>query len=110
MTNYKGSTGYGEAFAEHLGRPLRGPDDINDAADEVIRRFSFIYGGRHVLAARVTAGTSRTGCRRAPRATAPVSYAGLVNLNQWATSDVIYGREVTMGDLVERPGRVARTN
>lgn len=101
MTNYKGSTGYGEVFSQSIqGDPLRGPaDDINDAADEAIRRFGFIDGSRQCaggasygghLANWMQASTTRYRCL--------VSHAGLVNLeSQWATSDVIYGREVTMG-------------
>ena len=101
MTNYKGSTGYGETFSQSIqGDPLRGPaDDINDAADEAIRRFSFIDGSRQCaggasygghLSNWMQASTTRYRCL--------VSHAGLVNLeSQWATSDVIYGREVTMG-------------
>ncbi len=101
MTNYKGSTGYGEAFAQSIqGDPLRGPaDDINDAADEAIRRFGFIdadrqcaggasYGGH--LANWMQASTTRYRCL--------VSHAGLVDLrSQWGTSDVIYHREVNIG-------------
>ena len=47
-TDYRGSTGYGEQFTlDILGDPLKGPaDDINDAADEAIKRFSFIDGTR----------------------------------------------------------------
>lgn len=101
MTDYKGSTGYGEAFAQSIqGDPLRGPaDDINDAADEAIRRFAFIDGSRQCaggasygghLSNWMQASTQRYRCL--------VSHAGLVNLaSQWGTSDVIYGREVNMG-------------
>ena len=48
MTDYRGSTGYGEKFTlDILGDPLNGPaDDINDAADEAIKRFAFIDGTR----------------------------------------------------------------
>ncbi|MBV6416919.1 MAG: Dipeptidyl-peptidase 5 [Steroidobacteraceae bacterium] len=101
MTDYRGSTGYGEAFSQAIqGDPLRGPaDDINDAADEAIRRFSFIdasrqcaggasYGGH--LANWMQASTTRYRCL--------VSHAGLVDLeSQWGTSDVIYAREVNLG-------------
>ena len=48
LTDYRGSTGFGEKFAlDILGDPLKGPaDDINDAADEAIKRFPFIDGTR----------------------------------------------------------------
>jgi dipeptidyl aminopeptidase/acylaminoacyl peptidase len=101
LTNYKGSTGYGEAFAQSIqGDPLRGPaDDINDAADEAIRQFSFIDGSRQCaagasygghLANWMQASTTRYRCL--------VSHAGLLDLrSQWATSDVIYHREANIG-------------
>ena len=48
MTDYRGSTGYGEKFTLDIqGDPLAGPaDDVNDAADEAIKRFAFIDGTR----------------------------------------------------------------
>jgi dipeptidyl aminopeptidase/acylaminoacyl peptidase len=101
LTDYVGSTGYGEKFTlDILGDPLRGPaDDINAAADEAIRRFPFIdssrqaaagasYGGH--LANWLEATTTRYKCL--------VSHAGLTSLySQWATSDSIYHRELMMG-------------
>jgi dipeptidyl aminopeptidase/acylaminoacyl peptidase len=75
MTDYVGSTGYGEQFTRDiLGDPLRGPaDDINAAADEAIRRFSFIDGSSRPRRAPVTAGIWPTGSRRPPPATAASS-------------------------------------
>jgi dipeptidyl aminopeptidase/acylaminoacyl peptidase len=101
MTDYRGSTGYGEAFTlDILGDPLRGPaDDINRAADEAIKRYPFIdatrqaaggasYGGH--LANWLEATTTRYK--------ALVSHAGLSSLvTQWSTSDSVYHREVMMG-------------
>jgi dipeptidyl aminopeptidase/acylaminoacyl peptidase len=71
MTDYRGSTGYGEKFTlDILGDPLAGPaDDINDAADEAIKRFAFIDGSRQAAAAQATADTSPTGSRGRRRAT-----------------------------------------
>jgi len=101
MTNYRGSTGFGEAFARSIqGDPLKGPaDDINAAADEAIRRFPFIDGTRQCaggasygghLSNWMQASTRRYRCL--------VSHAGLVNLeSQWATSDIVYSREVNLG-------------
>lgn len=100
-TDYRGSTGYGEAFTlDILGDPLRGPaDDINRAADEAIRRYPFIdaerqaaggasYGGH--LANWLEATTTRYRCL--------ISHAGLASLaSQWATSDAIHHRELMMG-------------
>lgn len=101
LTDYVGSTGYGEQFTRDiLGDPLRGPaDDINAAADAAIRRFTFIDGTRQAaagasygghLANWMEATTTRYKCL--------ISHAGLVSLySQWATSDVIYHRERMMG-------------
>jgi dipeptidyl aminopeptidase/acylaminoacyl peptidase len=101
LTDYRGSTGYGEAFTlDILGDPLRGPaDDINRAADEAIKRYPFIdasrqsaggasYGGH--LANWLEATTTRYKCL--------ISHAGLSSLEtQWSTSDSVYHREVMMG-------------
>lgn len=101
LTDYRGSTGYGEGFTLAIsGDPLRGPaQDINRAADEAIKRFPYIdasrqaaggasYGGH--LANWLEATTTRYKCL--------VSHAGLSSLQtQWGTSDAIYSREVMMG-------------
>jgi dipeptidyl aminopeptidase/acylaminoacyl peptidase len=101
LTDYRGSTGYGEAFTlDIMGDPLRGPaDDVNGAADEALRRYPFIdasrqaaagasYGGH--LANWLEATTTRYRCL--------VSHAGLSSLQtQWSTSDEIYHREIMMG-------------
>jgi dipeptidyl aminopeptidase/acylaminoacyl peptidase len=57
FTNYSGSTGYGEAFSQRIdGDTLRGPArEVNEAADEAIRRYPFIDGSRQAV--RATAGT-----------------------------------------------------
>jgi dipeptidyl aminopeptidase/acylaminoacyl peptidase len=101
LTNYSGSTGFGEAFARSIqGDPLKGPaDEINEAADAAIREFPFIDGSRQCaggasygghLSNWLQASTTRYKCF--------VSHAGLVNLEaQWGTSDTIYSREVNMG-------------
>jgi len=101
LTDYSGSTGYGEAFAQAIERdPLKGPaDEINAAADEAIRRYPFIDGTRQCaagasygghLANWMQASTTRYRCL--------VSHAGLVDLEaQWGTSDAVYHREVTIG-------------
>ena len=48
LTNYSGSTGFGEAFARSIqGDPLEGPaNEVNEAADEAIKRYPFIDGSR----------------------------------------------------------------
>lgn len=104
MTNYTGSTGYGEAFSQAIqGDPFKGPaDDINRAADVAIERYGFIDGDRQCaigasygghLANWLQGTTDRYRCL--------VSHAGLVNLEaQWGTSDIIHSREISAGGPV----------
>jgi dipeptidyl aminopeptidase/acylaminoacyl peptidase len=99
MTNYTGSTGFGEKFGQDIqGDPLRGPaNDINEAADEAIKRFPFIDGTRQAaagasygghLAHWMEATTTRYKCI--------IGHAGEASLeSQWGTSDGIYHRELT---------------
>lgn len=101
LTDYSGSTGYGEAFTQAIERdPLAGPaEEINAAADEAIRRFPFIDGSRQCaggasygghLSNWLQASTTRYRCL--------ISHAGLVSLaSQWGTSDSVYHREVMIG-------------
>lgn len=113
MTDYTGSTGYGEKFAQEIqGDPLKGPgEELNEAADAVIKDFKWIdasrqaaggasYGGH--LANWMQATTTRYKCL--------ISHAGLINLeSQWGTSDVIYSREVNNGGPVWEQGETWRT-
>jgi dipeptidyl aminopeptidase/acylaminoacyl peptidase len=100
-TDYRGSTGYGEQFTlDILGDPLKGPaDDINDAADEAIKRFSFIDGSRQAAGGASYGGHLANWLEgTTTRYKAIVSHAGLASLDmQWATSDGIYHRELMMG-------------
>jgi len=112
LTNYSGSTGFGEAFAQTIqGDPLRSAgEEINEAADIALRDNAFIdasrqcaggasYGGH--LANWLQATTTRYRCL--------VSHAGLVNLeSQWGTSDTIYSREINNGGPVWEQGPVWR--
>lgn len=112
LTDFTGSTGYGEKFAQDIqGDPFKGPaDEINEAADEAIRQFRFIdptrqaaggasYGGH--LANWLQATTTRYKCL--------ISHAGLINLeSQWGTSDTIYHREVNSGGPPWEQGRTWR--
>ncbi|MBL8191915.1 MAG: S9 family peptidase [Acidobacteria bacterium] len=113
MTDYTGSTGYGEKFAQEIqGDPLKGPgEELNEAADAVIKDFKWIdasrqaaggasYGGH--LANWMQATTTRYKCL--------ISHAGLINLeSQWGTSDTIYSREVNNGGPVWEQGEIWRT-
>lgn len=101
MTDYTGSVGYGEKFAQDIQfDPFKGPgQEILDAANDAIKRYSFIdatrqaaggasYGGH--LANWMQASTSHFKCL--------IAHAGLVNSEaQWGTSDVIWGRELMNG-------------
>jgi dipeptidyl aminopeptidase/acylaminoacyl peptidase len=101
MTDYTGSVGYGEKFAQDIQLdPFKGPgNEILEAAVDAIMRYSFIdasrqaaggasYGGH--LANWMQASTSHFKCL--------VAHAGLVNSEaQWGTSDVIWGRELMNG-------------
>jgi dipeptidyl aminopeptidase/acylaminoacyl peptidase len=101
MTNYSGSTGFGEEFAQAIqGDPLEGPAaEINQAADEAIRRYPFIdatrqaaggasYGGHLANWLAVSTDRYRT----------LVSHAGLYDLKtQWTTSDIAFSRERNLG-------------
>lgn len=112
LTDYTGSTGYGEKFAQEIqGDPLKGPgEELGEAADEAIKLFKFIdssrqaaggasYGGH--LANWLQATTTRYKCL--------ISHAGLVNLeSQWGTSDTIYSREVNNGGPVWEQGPIWR--
>lgn len=101
LTNYTGSTGFGEQFAQNIqGDPLRGPaEEINQAADVAIERYPFIDGERQCaggasygghLASWMQASTDRYRCL--------INHAGLVNLEaQWGTSDIAFSREANMG-------------
>ncbi|MES1218422.1 MAG: S9 family peptidase [Bacteroidota bacterium] len=101
LTDYTGSTGYGEKFSRDIQYdPLKGPaQEINEAADDAIKRFSFIdatrqaagggsYGGH--LANWMQASTTRYKCL--------IAHAGMINSeSQFLTSDYLYGREVMNG-------------
>jgi dipeptidyl aminopeptidase/acylaminoacyl peptidase len=112
LTNYSGSTGFGEKFAQSIqGDPFVGPGrEINEGADEAIRLFSFVDGTRQAaagasygghLANWLQATTTRYKCL--------ISHAGLINLeSQWGTSDTIYSREINNGGPVWEQGSVWR--
>lgn len=111
-TNYTGSTGFGERFAQEIQLdPFKTPaDEINQAADEAIRRFPFVDGGRQCaagasygghLANWMQATTTRYKCL--------VAHAGLIDAeSQWGTSDTIYGREQMNGGLPWEGGKTWR--
>jgi dipeptidyl aminopeptidase/acylaminoacyl peptidase len=99
MTDYTGSTSFGEKFAQAIKLdPLKTPgEEINQAVDEALERYPFIDGSRMCaggasygghLANWLEATTTRYKCI--------ISHAGEVDLTtQWGESDAIYDRELT---------------
>ena len=101
MTDYTGSTGFGEAFAQAIKLdPLKTPgEEIDEAVDVALKRYSFIDGARMCAAGAsygghlvnwIEATSTRYRCL--------ISHAGEVDLlTQWGESDGNYGRELTNG-------------
>jgi len=101
LTDYTGSTGYGEKFAQAIKLdPLKTPgDELNQAVDEAIKRYPFIDGNR-LCAAGASYGGHLTNWLEATttRYKCLISHAGEVDLTtQWGESDAVYEREVTNG-------------
>jgi dipeptidyl aminopeptidase/acylaminoacyl peptidase len=101
MTDYTGSTGYGERFSQDIQfDPLAGPaTEINEAADEAIRRFPFVDASKQVAGGASYGGHLTNWLAvTTTRYRALVSHAGEWNLEtQWATSDYNYDRERNVG-------------
>lgn len=112
LTNYSGSTGFGEAFSQSIqGDPLKGPaNEINEAADEAIRLYSFVDGSRQAAGGASYGGHLANWMQATTtRYKALISHAGLINLeSQWGTSDTIYHREVNSGGPVWEQGPIWR--
>ena len=101
LTDYTGSTGYGEKFSQDIQYdPFKGPgDELQEAAADAIKKYAFIDGSLQVaggasygghLANWLQATTTHYKCL--------LSHAGLVNSeSQWGTSDGFYEREVMNG-------------
>lgn len=104
LTNYSGSTGFGEKFAQTIqGDPFIGPaNEINEGADEAIRLYKFVDGTRQAAAGASYGGHLANWMQASTtRYKALISHAGLINLeSQWGTSDTIYSREVSNGGPV----------
>jgi dipeptidyl aminopeptidase/acylaminoacyl peptidase len=112
LTDYSGSTGYGEEFARSIQfDPLKGPgDELNEAVDATLKRCPAVdatrlaaagasYGGH--LANWLQATTTRFRCI--------ISHAGEADLvMQWGTSDSIFGREENSGSPIWGDAKVWR--
>jgi len=111
-TDYVGSTGYGEKFGQDIqGDPLKGPaDEINEGADEAIKRYPFIDATRQAAAGAGSGGHLANWMQASTtRYKALISHAGLVNSEtQYATSDTIYHRELMNLGPVWEQGSVWR--
>jgi dipeptidyl aminopeptidase/acylaminoacyl peptidase len=112
LTNYSGSTGFGEAFAQSIqGDPFKGPgNEINEAADEAIRLYPFVDGSRQAAAGASYGGHLANWMQATTtRYKTLISHAGLINLeSQWGTSDTIYSREINNGGPVWEQGPIWR--
>ena len=112
LTNYSGSTGFGEAFSQSIqGDPFKGPgNEINEGADEAIRLYPFVDGSKQIGAGASYGGHMANWMQATTtRYKALISHAGLINLeSQWGTSDTIYSREVNNGGPVWEQGPVWR--
>jgi dipeptidyl aminopeptidase/acylaminoacyl peptidase len=101
LTDYTGSTGYGEKFSQDIQfDPLKGPaQEINEAADDAIKRFAFIDGSRQAAGGGSYGGHLANWMQASTtRYKTLISHAGLVNSEaQFLTSDYMYGREVMIG-------------
>jgi dipeptidyl aminopeptidase/acylaminoacyl peptidase len=101
MTDYTGSTSFGEKFAQAIKLdPLKTPGiEIDQAVDEALKRYSFI-DGNHMCAAGASYGGHLANWIEATttRYKCIISHAGEVDLAvQWGTSDFMYGRELANG-------------
>ena len=101
MTDYTGSTGYGEKFSQDIQfDPLEGPaNDLNEAADSAIKRFRFMDASKQVAGGASYGGHLTNWLAvTTTRYRALVSHAGEWDLEtQWATSDYNYDRERNVG-------------
>jgi dipeptidyl aminopeptidase/acylaminoacyl peptidase len=101
MPNYTGSTGFGEKFAEAIHHDiLRGPaSEIEQAADDAIRRFAFIDGSRQAAAGASYGGYLMNWfAGNTTRFKALVNHAGLTdNWSMWGSTDGAYYWEQRAG-------------
>ncbi|MBM3755287.1 MAG: S9 family peptidase [Acidobacteria bacterium] len=104
MTNYTGSTGFGEEFAEAIHKDiLRGPgSEIEQAADDAIARHSFIDGSRQAAAGGSYGGYLMNWFEgNSMRFKCLVNHAGLTdNMSMWGSTDGAYYWEQRNGGPV----------
>jgi dipeptidyl aminopeptidase/acylaminoacyl peptidase len=104
MTNYTGSTGYGEEFANAVHKDiLRGPaSDVEQAADEAIRLYPFIDGTRQAGVGASYGGYLMNWFEgNSKRFKCLVSHAGPANNTSfWGVTDDAYFWETRTGGPV----------
>jgi dipeptidyl aminopeptidase/acylaminoacyl peptidase len=110
LTDYTGSTGYGEAFARNIQLdPLKGPaQDLLAAADDALARNPWIDASRQMAAGASYGGHLAIWLQATTtRFKAIVSHAGEMDLlMQWGTSDGGYHRELATGGPAWAGGKV----
>ena len=108
-TNYTGSTGFGETFANDIERDLlRGPaQEILEAADEAIRRYPFIDRTRQAAIGASYGGYLMNWFNgHTNQFRALVIHAGASNNeSQYGVNDGGLGRELRMGAPVWETGK-----
>jgi dipeptidyl aminopeptidase/acylaminoacyl peptidase len=108
-TNYTGSTGFGEKFANDIERDvLRGPaQEILEAADEAIRRYPFIDGTRQAAIGASYGGYLMNWFNgHTNQFRALVIHAGASNNeSQYGVNDGGLGRELRMGAPIWETGK-----
>lgn len=110
QTNYTGSTGFGEKFADDIERDvLRGPaNEILEAIDEAARRFPYIDKSRQAAIGASYGGYLMNWFNGHTRQfKCMVNHAGAVNNeSQYGANDGGLGRELRMGGPVwEKTGQ-----
>jgi dipeptidyl aminopeptidase/acylaminoacyl peptidase len=112
LTNFTGSTGFGERFAQNIQNdPLAGPaQEVNEAADEAIRRYPFIDASRQAAGGASYGGHLAYWMQgETDRYRTLIAHAGAMNMeSQWGTSDVVYHREVNFGGPMWERGAIWR--
>ncbi len=102
MVDYSGSLGYGEEFARgvHLDPLKSAGQELLEAADEAIRLHPFIDPSRQAAAGASYGGhlVNWLQATTQDRFACLIGHAGLVSLEgQWATSDMVFHRELNQG-------------
>lgn len=103
LTDYRGSTGYGEAFGNSIKLDaFRGPaEDILLAGKDAIAKNKFIDANRQAAGGASYGGhLANWMLGNAPQFKCLFNHAGLMNATtQWGVSDGVYSREIMNGGM-----------